>query len=775
MTNEEFLKKITTTKDVKSVARNKTLKYNFKTVSNSDLVEYEDTIKQGWEIDREFSKTTKFKKTKLHSVLFENRVWSVFYKMGYSRLNIDNTFKIPYAGSSDIPPRQIDVFCFDDDTVFVVECKSSEIRKNKPLQTIINDFANIKSGITRYLNSFFKTRRKIKFIIATNNIMVSENDISRIKDNDILLFTQDDIKYYEQLSSHLGEASKYQLFGRVFSGQSIPSLKNKVPAIRGKMGGHTYYSFSIQPEKLLKLSYILHNNTTSEEVVGTYQRMVNKKRISEIGAFLDSNSGGSGFFPNSIIVNFDTNGRNLVFEKNSSDHDVEDCSIGVLKLPNKFRSAFIIDGQHRLYGYSKSQWKAKHTIPVVAFEDLPVENQVDMFVNINHKQKSVSQNLLTTIKADLHWNSPLYNNAIFAVMARLLMELSKTNNSSLYGRIKLGENKKSDLVNITLDYIISYGFKRTNFFAKIQRNKLVTTGHLWVDGYEKMLAKSKSFFFLLFNYMSQRCSANWHLGSSSGGFISMNIGITSVIRVVDSILNHQSSLNKVIQRKSASEILHNYTLPYLDHVTEYINNLSALDIQNFRSAGTGGQGRDNVFREFQYCIFKADPSFNPDGLSDWVRNNSGEYNASGKEMVDKLELKIFVIVKSKIIEKYNYPESRWLSPAAIPDGVLTKTYQMFNLQEQKEPQENFLDLMSYKSIIEKSSNWADLFKPILTDPRLKSSANKENSLKWMLDLNEIRRKTAHPTRAPITTDENKFLVFLTDWLIDIEIEAPAPF
>ena len=135
------------------------------------------------------------------------------------------------------------------------------------------------------MNNIFETRKKVKLILATNNIIVSENDVNRIKENNILLFTQDDINYYEQLSSHLGEASKYQLFGRIFSGQSIPSLKNKVPAIRGKMGGHTYYSFSIQPEKLLKLSYILHNNTTSEEVVGTYQRMVNKKRITEIGVF----------------------------------------------------------------------------------------------------------------------------------------------------------------------------------------------------------------------------------------------------------------------------------------------------------------------------------------------------------------------------------------------------------------------------------------------------------------------------------------------------------
>ena len=763
MTKEEFLAKITTTENVKSISRKKFPKYNFISVSKSEKDNY---LNEGWEVERENVSSIRLRKLKLHSEVFENKVWSVFYKMGYERLNVDSTFKIPYSSNPSIPPRQIDVFCFDDDTAIVIECKSSETRRNRPLQTIINDFANLKSGLIRYLNDLFVTRKKVKLILATNNIIVSENDVNRIKENNIILFTQDDINYYEQISSHLGESSKYQLFGRIFSGQSIPSLKNKVPAIRGKMGGHTYYSFSIQPEKLLKLSYILHNNTTSEEVVGTYQRMVNKNRIKEIGTFLDSNNGGSGFFPNSVIVNFDTNGRNLVFDKISSNHDVEDCSVGVLKLPDKFRSAFIIDGQHRLYGYSKSQWKSKHTIPVVAFEDLPVENQVDMFVNINHKQKSVSQNLLTTIKAELHWNSSIYNNAIFAVMARLLMELSKDNSSPLYGRIKLGENKKSDLVNITLDYIISYGFKKTDFFAKIHKNRLVSTGHLWVDDYTQMLIKSKKFFILIFNYIKEKCEENWSLGSSSGGFISMNIGIASVIRLIDSIIKSDATFyNSQIQRKTPSEIFE-VCKPKLDLLSNYINGLSLAEILNFRSAGTGGQGRDNVFREFQNYIYQNDSNFNPDGLKEWIKNNSGEFNESGKDMVHKLELKIFEIVKSKIIEKYNFSSSNWLRPAAIPRGVLAKTYEMFNDQGQTEPQENFLELMSYKSIIEKGDNWSECFKPILTDPRLSSGANKERSLKWMIDLNEIRKKTAHPTRASITSEENEFLVFLKDWLID---------
>ena len=326
MDYDDYLEKITDEANVTKFARERSRKFIYKSVPVGSEQGY---LNDKWEVDRNNTNSIRLKKKKKHSVRFENRVWIAFYKMGYKNLNKDNSFGIDYNTNPNIPPRQIDVFCFDDDTAIVIECKSAEVRKAKSLQTYINDFANLKQGISSQLSEYYNPRKKIKYIMATNNIIVSDNDIERLKENDILLFTQDDIGYYELLASHLGEASKYQLFGRIFSGIKIPTLKNKVPAIRGKMGGHTYYSFSVQPEKILKISYILHNTTTSEELASTYQRMVNKKRVEEIGMFLDNEDGNSGFFPNSIILNISDRSK-MKFDRLSSEHDVDDCSLGIL-------------------------------------------------------------------------------------------------------------------------------------------------------------------------------------------------------------------------------------------------------------------------------------------------------------------------------------------------------------------------------------------------------------------------------------------------------------
>lgn len=77
-------------------------------------------------------------------------------------------------------------------------------------------------------------------------------------------FDERTIKYYEELAKHLGSCSRYQLLGSLFAHTKIKGKDNRVPAIRGKMGGYIYYAFSVQPETLLKIGYVLHRIEANE-------------------------------------------------------------------------------------------------------------------------------------------------------------------------------------------------------------------------------------------------------------------------------------------------------------------------------------------------------------------------------------------------------------------------------------------------------------------------------------------------------------------------------
>ena len=77
-----------------------------------------------------------------------------------------------------------------------------------------------------------------------------------MKEHGIIYFDYSAILYYKALVNHLGKAAKYQLLGQIFSGQKISGMDMKIPAIKGKMGGLTYYSFVMTPEKYMVYFFI---------------------------------------------------------------------------------------------------------------------------------------------------------------------------------------------------------------------------------------------------------------------------------------------------------------------------------------------------------------------------------------------------------------------------------------------------------------------------------------------------------------------------------------
>lgn len=261
----------------------------------------EDLENEGWELlPSKLKKSVRMRKSKPHNVAFEDRVWALFAKMRFDYINTDNKFKIAYQGELT---KQIDVIAADSEAIVVVECKSSQTRKRRDYRKDINELAGIKDNLRTAITKLFPGKAKIAFIFATNKSIVSKPDKQRLADASIFHFNQDDIEYFEDLTDHLGFAAKFQLFGKLFEGQKVPELKNRVPAVRAKnSAGHTFYSFSIDPAYLLKIGFILHRTQTSPEVANAYQRLVKKPRLTKIGKFID----GGGYFPNSLIIDVRT-------------------------------------------------------------------------------------------------------------------------------------------------------------------------------------------------------------------------------------------------------------------------------------------------------------------------------------------------------------------------------------------------------------------------------------------------------------------------------------
>ena len=269
---------------------------------------------EGWEYVKDYSdpKFVKVRREKPYDEQFEDRVWLLFYQMGFLHMNKDRNFKMTYDFQNPNFTQQIDVFAADEETVLIVECKSADKTKDGTFKKEIEALHGQMDGLRKTALKQFPGR-KVKFIWAVHNYIMSPKDIQRMEEWGIIFFSDSTIDYYCELVRHLGTCARFQLLGNLLANTEIKNMQNKIPAIKGRMGGHEYYEFSIEPEKLLKIGYVLHRSEANKNMMPTYQRIIKKKRLKEVQNFINN----GGYFPNSLIISIDTKGKGIQFEVKS--------------------------------------------------------------------------------------------------------------------------------------------------------------------------------------------------------------------------------------------------------------------------------------------------------------------------------------------------------------------------------------------------------------------------------------------------------------------------
>ncbi len=756
---EEFWDTTISDTKIKSTITKRKKKFLYESIKKSDFEKYES---KGWEFNREYKTKIKVQKLKSSNTIFQDEVWTTIASLGFEFLNLENTIQIPYFNTDKSSP-EFDVFAADSETILFVKCISKEgkIIKSDFLDEI-EAIGNAKEDIHKSVRKLFPdSKHKLKFILSTKNYVISDSDKELLNNFQILHFDEETVSYYQELTKHLGLSTRYQLLGNLFEGQDIPELQNTIPAIEGKMGGHTYYSFSIEPEKLLKVGYVLHRNKANKKFMPTYQRLIKKARLKSVQQFVED----KGFFPNSIIINISNNGKSLKFEKSSTQVNDALSKIGVLHLPKKYRSSFIIDGQHRLYGYADSQYKDTNSIPVVAFVDLPRKDQVQLFMQINENQKAVPKNLRNTLNSDLLWNAENLIDRIKALKLQIAQDLGEEKTSPLYERIIVGENPKTAKCCITID-TIKIGLDRSNFFGSAIKNEMKSEGTF----YEKNIDKTYDLFFPFiqncFQYIKDNIENEWDKGEDShNSYLTINAGIESLIRIFNDIVDYLISNDEISPKTESTDTLLKKVTKYLDPLIEHFKSLEEEDkILLRKSYGTGGRAR--YWRTLQKVIHVAIPKFNPDGMEKYWKDEAHTYNDKSFTIIRDIETHFKKHFKEELKSNYG---SNWMK-IGIPKSVYEsmhklaseKNYEITNNDEEVKPWD-CLNIIDYRKIAEHKANWTDIFKKYYMrsgEEKLK----KVDQTKWFEKLSRIRNENFHSYS--VKEDEYQLLCDLNEWLIE---------
>jgi len=252
-----MLSKVFPVEDLRSTARSKREQSEFKSISKGKALD--PFVNDGWQQHRQGTNTVRLARAKTRRVLFEDRVWSLLYKLGFSHLSGEGGAELsPDAKTADYPCTQIHVVGLDSEVAVAIKCMTADTpRRYSQFNSELSEHAKLRQAFGNSVARQYPQPHKRTAIIAmfTWDLLLSDAEVERAKDEKIALLNEKDLTYYELLVSHLGEAAKYQFFADMLPGRRVPGLELRIPALQSKLGKYTYYTFAIEPEYLLKIAY----------------------------------------------------------------------------------------------------------------------------------------------------------------------------------------------------------------------------------------------------------------------------------------------------------------------------------------------------------------------------------------------------------------------------------------------------------------------------------------------------------------------------------------
>jgi len=207
---------------------------------------------------------------------------------------------------------------------------------------------------------------------------------------------------------------------------------------------------------------------------------------------------------------------------------------------------------------------------------------------------------------------------------------------------------------------------------------------------------------------------------------------------------------------------------YLAPLANYLNSITEEQrVEIRKSLGSGGKPR--VWRDFQKVISEARPDFTPDGLAEWIRDNTKQYNVESFAMIQDLEHRLKTDFESKLNSKYGVD---WITKG-LPPKVYTQAHSnmgKINYENSIKDTDKIVSvwdcvtIANCRDIAIFGSNWTDLFEHSYTRPtELKLPGGKNSKTQWLIDLSKLTN--TNTTNYSVSEVEFLFLKSLHEWLV----------
>lgn len=707
----------------------------------------------GWVVQRENKSSFRMRRAKRFDEVLENRFWNILYRFGYAELNVGRQFRIVVGKGDEATEKQIDVFAKDDETVVVAECKACESPTKRPLLKDLNEFSGLMKPIADAVRKHYGAGFRPKFIwcFVTDNVRWSNEDLKRAQEQNIKVIRELELLYFEEFSRKIGPAARYQFHAEYLADQQVPALSGrKVPAVKTKLGGTTAYLFSALAKDVLRIAFVNHRDLRAPSGAPSYQRLVKPARLKQIGAFLDD----KGFFPNTVLLNFHRPPR---FEQVARD-ETSGVTFGNLILPDRYKSCWVIDGQHRLYGTMFTEKEYKIPLFFIAFDKVTKAQEAHIFVEINAKQATVPPTLLSALDAEVKWDSEVPKERLAAIASRAVDLMNTRGSGPLEAKVIspgiTGGNQPLNLRSIQERIVL------TGILGSINaKTGEIIPGPCWAGSPEDSLVRLVE---LLNMHLEEVRNANptrWDSGRL--GALCTNLGVGSQIRMLSELIRYVAYKDSLHPQAVELDDLYAAIKPYMNNMFKYISSSSDEEFKSKFTVIFGSSGYHEYFFKLFSLIEEDIPDLKPDGFEEFKRSTSVETTELADRQVKWIQSVVPTYFKDKLREKFGENFFELVIPKDVQKSCQIK--RVDDESEDKLPVEEYLDWIQYATL-SSIKEIRDDVKDVLSIRLPEDSSGKHFYRGWFDAINRIRRVPAHPSGRSYKDKDIEILAIVVDHL-----------
>lgn len=384
-----------------------------------------------------------------------------------------------------------------------------------------------------------------------------------------------------------------------------------IPALKISQPMSDFYAVSLPAYLLLEVCFsdIMRAIKTEEgyKLEGGTQRSIQQDRLKKIAEYIERDDSA---FPNSIILaaNYHESGYtideledekdlenkpNLSWKVSKVNIDNPKCKLYNLTIPSAKKLAAIIDGQHRLFGFTKDFLKDPEKLNMdllcSVYLDLPKGYQADLFSIINTTQKPVNKSLSYELYG---YNISEENSKSWTpdkLSVFLTRKLASLPESPLCGKIRIAAKSDEALFKLSQgaewqvstavivegimkllssnptkdsNYIIKNKLSDRNGLRQSDRNDFSPLREFYLSGNDNFI------YTLVFNYLSA-CNEVFWKNAPNKSFITRTVGVQALFDILREIIPESLEVKKISEAFFIDKLLPAKNIPF--HDPTYVN------------------------------------------------------------------------------------------------------------------------------------------------------------------------------------------------------------